>query len=272
MSPATATREPLHVTLIGFGAIGSAVFDALRADAALVVDQIVVSARSAATVRHRVGPAVAVASHVDALPARPGIALECAGHRAIGEHVIPLLRAGTACAIVSTGALADERLRAQFDAASAAGRIAPVLLSGAMGGLDALRAATAGGLAEVLYVGRKPVEGWRGTPADAAGALDGLRTATTIFEGPAGEAARLYPKNANVAASVALAGIGFARTRVRLIADPATERNTHTLYARGAFGELNVEIAASPSGQNPKTSALTAFGAVAFLRERARAR
>lgn len=260
---------PLHVSLIGFGAIGSAVFDALSTDPAIVFDRIVVSARSAAIVQQRVGPGIPVVSCIDMRQSQSSLVLECAGHVAIGERVIPLLRAGTECAIVSTGALADNELRAAFDDAAADGGVRPILLCGAVGGLDALSAAVEGGLDEVLYVGRKPVEGWRNTPADARGILRDLKTAVTIFDGTASDAARQYPKNANVAASVALAGVGFERTQVRLVADPAATRNTHTLYARGAFGELNIEIAASPSERNPKTSALTAYGAIGFLRRRA---
>ncbi|TDV39394.1 aspartate dehydrogenase [Paraburkholderia caballeronis] len=266
---------PLRVTLIGFGAIGSTVFDAFAsdpADPAIAIDQIVVSPRSVMDVARKVGPAIAVASRIGDLPRVPQLAVECAGHCAIGEHVIPLLRSGVECAIVSIGAFADDALRDACDAAAAHGNVRASLLSGAVGGLDALAAAAAGGLDDVLYVGRKPVDAWRGTPAEAAGMLDGIRDATTIFDGTARDTARLYPKNANVAAAVALAGVGFERTRVRLLADPAATRNTHTVRARGAFGALCVEIAASPFAQNPKTSALTAFSVIRFLRERASGR
>ncbi|SDC89426.1 aspartate dehydrogenase [Paraburkholderia lycopersici] len=265
-----ARSTPLRATLIGFGSIGSAVFDAFASDPAIVVDQIVVSPRSVAETARRVGPAATVASRVDALPGRPDIAIECAGHRAVREHVVPLLRMGVECAMVSIGALADDAVRDACEAAALEGGGRVSLLSGAFGGLDALAAAAVGGLDDVLYTGSKPVEAWRGTPADAAGALDGLRHAATIFEGTARDTAQRYPKNANVAAAVALAGAGFERTRVRLVADPAAVRNTHVVRARGEFGELCIEIAATPCARNPKTSALTAFSAIRFLRDRAR--
>jgi len=251
---------------IGFGATA---FDALAAERTIEIGQIVVSPGSVARVAQQVGPAVAVVSRVDELPRLPDVAIECAGHSAVGEHVVPLLAAGAECAIVSIGAFANDPLRAACEAAAGRGNSRVTLLSGAIGGLDALTAAAAGGLDEVLYVGRKSIEAWRGTPADAAGALDGICRAVTVFDGTARDTARLYPKNANVAAAVALAGIGLERTRVRLVADPAAVRNTHTVEARGAFGELRVEIAANPFAQNPKTSALTAFSAIRFLRERA---
>lgn len=70
-----------------------------------------------------------------------------------------------------------------------------------------------------------------------------------------------------MAASVALAGIGFERTRVRLLADPAIAQNIHTLVVRGAFGEFQMELKNLPLASNPKTSALTVFSLVRAIRD-----
>ena len=257
---------PKNILMVGYGAIGSTVFEALRADPLIRIRQIIVPNEIVDQVQRDVGNDVTVVSEVSQLTSKPDLALECAGHQALITHVLPLLACGIDCAVVSVGALSDGALLTKLTDAAQSGRARLHLLSGAIGGLDALSAAAAGGLDDVLYIGRKPVVGWSGTPADQAGLLAGIETEKVIFEGCARDAAHLYPKNANVAASVALAGIGMDRTRTRLIADARIQRNVHRIVATGTFGELTIELSGNPLSDNPKTSALAAFSALRTLR------
>ena len=254
-----------NVTLIGFGAIGASVFARMASHAGVRITHVVVSERRLAEVQAQMGRA---AQAVTAVPEDATLVLECAGHSALTQHVLPALARGVECAVLSVGALSEAGLPEQLEAAAQAGGTQLHLLSGAIGGIDAIAAARQGGIDEVIYTGRKPPQGWRGSPAEALVDLGALTEATVILQASAREAARLYPKNANVAATLSLAGLGLDRTQVRLIADPGVSENVHEFEVRGAFGEMRVTLRGKPLADNPKTSALTVLSALRFLHNR----
>ena len=195
----------------------------------------------------------------------PALVAECAGHAGLAEYGAAVLEHGTDLVVASVGALADPGLERALRAAAEAGGAHVRIPSGAVGGLDALAAAKLGGLTAVRYIGRKPVAAWRGTSAEQAVDLDRILTATAFFEGSAREAALAYSQNANVAAAIALSGVGFDATRVTLIADPAARGNEHSIEAEGAFGRLAFSIAGTPLPDNPKTSTLAAYSLLRCL-------
>lgn len=254
-----------QVTLVGFGAIGRSVFQRIAANPAVRITHIVVSADHVAQARDAAGEGVAIVSQV---PPETQLLLECAGHRALTEYVLPALARGIPCAVLSIGALAEVGLCEQLAEAAARGGTQVHLLAGAIGGIDAIAAARIAGLTEVTYTGRKPPLAWLGTPAEAAFDLRAIAQPTVILESTAREAAHQYPKNANVAATIALAGLGLDHTRVRLVADPGVTENVHEIQVRGEFGEMQLTMRGKPLADNPKTSALTVLSALRFLNNR----
>ncbi len=196
--------------------------------------------------------------------------IDCAGHMALKLHGPDILRRGINLTTVSIGALADPDLYNSLEQAATDGNAKLQLVSGAIGALDCLRAACVGKLESVVYVGRKPPQSWKGSPAEERVDLDNLKGSANIhFDGTARVAATEYPKNANVAAAVALAGIGFDRTKVQLIADPNVTENIHEIEATGDFGRFSFEIRGNALPDNPRSSALAAMSVVSKLEQEA---
>jgi aspartate dehydrogenase len=252
----------MDVVLIGFGAVGQAICRHLQTSTSITVSHVVVRAASANEARAVIEGMAAPIRVVTQVPLGAQLCIECAGHVALGTHVVDALKRGVECAVLSTGALAEPGLSERLSDAALEGGTQVHLLSGAIGGMDALAAARLSGLEEVTYTGRKPPASWSPAPVST-------REVTVILQASAREAARLYPKNANVAATVALAGVGLDKTQVRLIADPSITENVHEIHAKGAFGELKIELRGKPLADNPKTSALTVLSALRFLHNRA---
>lgn len=211
--------------------------------------------------------AAQVQTDVKALPSgHIDLAIDCSGHTGLLAHGPALLSEGIDVVSLSTGALANADSEAELAAAARHGGGQLWFAIGAIGGIDALLSASIGGLDEVVYVARKPPSGWKGTPAEAKLDLDHLETAAPHFTGSAREAALLYPKNANVAATVAIAGLGLDRTSATLIADPNIRQNCHEIRAHGTFGSLHMQLAGNSLAANPKSSALAAMSMVRAVR------
>jgi aspartate dehydrogenase len=143
-----------------------------------------------------------------------------------------------------------------------------IVPTGALLGLDALRAAAEGPVATVTIETRKPPRGLAGAPYLEQNGIDvaAITTATRVFAGNAFDAARGFPANVNVAAALALAGIGPERTMVEIWADPGVTRNTHTIRVEADAARLTMTIENVPSAENPRTGRITPLSILACLR------
>lgn len=261
----------MKVAIIGQGAIAAYVVEAIAKDASIEFVALICRPEGLERARQFAGENVAVVTEIDQLSPKPDLIVDCAGHGGLIQHGAAALSAGIDVVTISTGALADADIALQLEDAARSGGASLKLLSGAIGGVDVLKAAHAGKLDHVTYIGRKPPGGWKGSAAEDVCDLDGLSAPFTHFSGTAREAALKYPKNANVAATIALAGFGLDQTGVELIADPGAAGNIHEVHASGEFGEMQIRISGKALASNPRSSALAAMSVVAELRERVKA-
>jgi aspartate dehydrogenase len=143
-----------------------------------------------------------------------------------------------------------------------------VVPTGALLGLDAVRAAAEGAVESVTIESRKPPRGLAGAPYLLKHGIDviGITTPMRVFEGNAFDAAAGFPANVNVAAALALAGIGPLRTKVEIWADPGIDRNTHTIRVEAEAARFTMTIENVPSAENPRTGEITALSMLACLR------
>jgi len=139
--------------------------------------------------------------------------------------------------------------------------------TGALLGLDAVRAAAEGTVHSIKMITRKPPGGLEGAPylRERNITLVGLDKPLKLFEGTAREGARGFPTNVNVAAALSLAGIGPDRTRLEIWADPALTRNTHRIEVEADTARFTMSIEGVPS-ENPRTGRLVPLSTVAALR------
>lgn len=258
----------LRLVLVGWGAIGARVAG-LLAERGAAVELVGVALRDLGAAREGIGDLRVISEPSELGGLRPDLVVEAAGRAATLPWGRAALQAGADFCPASLSAfVAPEALAELADLARSKGR--QVLIpAGAVGGMDALAAAARLDLRSVTHKISKPPLAWSGTGAEALCDLAGLRQAFCFFDGSAAEAAAAFPQNANVAAMTALAGVGFARTKIRLIADPDLAMNRHHILAEGDFGRMEITLDNRPLASNPKSSELTALSLVRLIENRA---
>ena len=199
------------------------------------------------------------------------LAVECGGHAAVTQHGEACLDAGYDLLVASTGSLADQALHDRLLAAARRNARKLLIPAGAVAGMDGLAAARLAGIDSVRYTSRKLPLAWKGTHAEKLCRLDEVRQSTEFMRSDARQAATLFPQNANVAATIALAGVGFERTEVSLNADPAAQGNIHLIEVEGPCGSMRIELRNKPFPDNPKTSMLAGLSLLRAIRNRTEA-
>lgn len=251
-----------RIALIGFGTIAADVAAGLREHA----DDYVMAALCRRPDTPLPDDVHRLADFVGLLAWRPDLVVEVAGQGAVREHAESCLKAGIPVVVSSVGALADDdQCRTLHDAARA-GKTRLIIPAGAVGSLDYLNAIRHIKGAHVTYESRKPAAAWKAELAELGHDAALLDEPVVLYEGDAATAARKYPKNLNVAATLALAGVGMQATQVKVVADPAATENQHTIHVQSPLGTLTTKLVNQPSPSNPKTSWIVAQSVLAAVR------
>ena len=255
--------RPLRVGMAGLGSVGLPVAKRLAAGLpGLALAGVAV--RDTAKAKRALGEAVAIVE-LGELAEISDVVVEGLPPALFLAVAKPAIEAGRIFMPLSVGQLLvhDELVtRARVTGA----RILPP--TGALLGLDAVRAAAEGDIRSVTMVTRKPPGGLEGAPHLLANgiSLKGLKEPLKVFDGSARDGARGFPANVNVAAALSLAGIGPDRTRLQIWADPAVDRNIHRIEVEADSARFSMQIENVPSAENPRTGKITALSTIAALR------
>jgi aspartate dehydrogenase len=243
-----SSKSIRKVGLIGCGAIGTLIAQAVerrivKCDELILYDH---NGEKAEKLKKSLRfPATVVSGLVELLKLRPTVIVEAASQQGAKEYINQILAADIDMIVMSTGALLG--LNVQSSKVHTP--------SGAIGGLDALSSAALAGIDEVALISRKNPKAFELSN----------KKAMLVYEGSAEEAAKLFPREMNVAATLALT-VKPAKVRVQVLSDPTVQRNTHEIRVKWRFGEMFLLFANDPHPQNPSTSALAAWSAIRLLK------
>jgi aspartate dehydrogenase len=260
-----AEAKTLRVAIGGFGAVGRAVAQRLD-DGIEGLRLSAVSARDRARATERMRafrrpvPVVALAE----LSELADVVVECAPASVFAEIAEPAVAAGRIFLPISVGALLSHWQVVERAKTSGARIVVP---SGALLGLDAVRAVAQGRIESVHMITRKPPHALAGSPylAQHGISVEGLGQPLRVFKGSAREGAIGFPANVNVAAALGLAGIGPDQTELEVWADPGISRNTHHIVVQSDSARLELKIENVPTVENPRTGKIVALSVIAAL-------
>jgi aspartate dehydrogenase len=253
----------MKIGLIGGGNIGKFLLQSINIDSLLSGGKIVgIYTRNQQAARE-LAAEFAVENYSDIqslIQSNIDLVVEAATIQVVKDYAAAILASGKDLVLTSVGALADVDFFQNLERICQESSTKIYLPSGAIGGLDVLKAAKSiGELESVSIITRKPPQALPGAPADQE---------QVMFEGSASEAIELFPKNINVSIILSLAGLGPEQTGVKIISDPAVRKNSHSIEATGSFGTLSLKVENDPMPNNPKTSYLAALSVLSALKNK----
>lgn len=196
------------------------------------------------------------------------LVIESASQLAVEQYAVDVLKSNKDLMVMSVGALADQSLLKAVTGMAVRNDRRVYIPSGAIVGIDGVKASDLGKIKQVVLTTRKPPAALAyGEYLKRRGInLKGMKKPRVIFDGTAREAVRAFPASVNVAATLGLAGIGLDKTKVRVIADPKSRQNVHEIYVKGESGELRTVARNVPFPDSRRTSYLAALSAIRTLK------
>ncbi|MEP4546410.1 MAG: aspartate dehydrogenase [Saccharospirillum sp.] len=256
-----------RIGIIGFGTAGQDIYKKIQSGAAGSCRTVAILVRDRKKYIDSIDDASLLTNSEEAFFRESmDVVVEVAGHASVSKYGKRTLECGRDLVIVSVGALNEQELYDKLISAARESGRRVYVPSAAVAGLDRIAAASQGQLDFVRLTTRKPLKAWRGTYAEKVVNLDEVTEPVVIYEGNARESSRLFPESVNVSAALSLAGVGFERTEVRVIADPTINRNIHEITAAGHFGSVRIEVENTPSPSNPKTGYIVAMSVCKVLK------
>jgi len=260
----------MRLGILGCGTIGGFVLDRVVDGHIQGVEIVVVCGRSDKSKGHDRVRQLGIKWVTDLaglLKERPEVVVEAASHEALEEYGQSILEAGIDLIPTSIGALVDQTLLEGLKSAAEKKGCKIHIPSGGIGGLDALQAMMQGRVEEVVMTSRKPPVAWKKIPfVEELGIdLDKLTTPKVLYEGSAQGCVKKFPQNINIAATLSLAGIGFEKTNIRIVADPTVDKNTHEITIKGNAGQVSVTLQNLAVPENPKTTYMACMSTLAAL-------
>ncbi|MDR1731284.1 MAG: aspartate dehydrogenase [Synergistaceae bacterium] len=261
----------IKLGLIGCGTIGSYLVKQITEKPELNLEIKAICGRSSTSRGRELAGSKGIfwTTDIEELAAqKPDVVVEAASHEALASSGAFCLERGIDLVPASVGALVDNHLLEKLKNAAQKGGAVFYIPSGGIGGMDALQAACIAGVDKVTMTTRKMPRAWKNIPYVERLNVDltNLKEPCLLYEGPARDCVKEFPQNINIAAVLSLSGIGFDRTRVRILADPSVTLNTHEIAWEGASGKGRIILENVADPENPKTTYLAALSILTVLK------
>jgi aspartate dehydrogenase len=262
--------KKLRIGIVGCGAIGTSLAKAIVskfARQASLVSLYDIDKNKALGLARRLNNRGLVAPSLGHLAASSDLVIEAASAQSLPGIARQVLGKGRDIIIMSVGGIINHLARLAKLAKDNQAKV--YIPSGAICGIDALTASAHKKINRIVLTTRKNPKSFEGVEyiKQRGIRLDKIKRDTVLFSGSARQAIKLFPQNINVAATLSIAGIGPAKTQVKIIACPKVKRNIHELYIESEAGRISTRVENVVHPDNPKTSFLAVLSAIATLRQ-----